>query len=434
MNNRRFYAGWIGNVLRAGLCAFALLGVSLTAQASFPATSTNGCDSGTCSGWRSYLYGENPQGAFGDPVAACQHAASRTPSSSGTYSNIGFTAPNTCTATYTPSGGGSPSSTSSGSWIGPYTITPEWGCPANATLTGETCNCVANYSQGAGACTLTTSVESKTIQDLLNLSGNSLSYKGTTYQTEACYEGYVMKGTGSALGIKDGNGVGEIYGPFTATGAVCTGQPEASAGTCKAGEFSGTINGAAACVAAQGRQDIGSTVTATPPAPGASTPAIPGAPPTATTSQTSTSCTGNQCTTTTTYKDGAGTTVGTVAKADSLPSFCSQNPGSSICKPQADDCERDPSRIGCSQVDTPTGPAMPGTTVSLGFAAETPFASDGACPISGTMTVGSIGKTVKPWDWQKVCDSAVPVRALVLALATLTGIFIVFGGGKVMAS
>lgn len=409
MTRRISYAGWIGNVLRAWACACALALFSLSAAASWTATPSP--NESAISAWLSGRV-DACVASFGGnmPAGRCVYSRVETGTPpSASYQNITYWGYNNV----------------------PYVA----ACGANATLTGgTTCTCNASYTQGDKVCTLTTALESKTIQDLLNLSGNSLTYSGSTYQTEACYEGYVMRGTGSALGLRNGVGTGEIYGPFTATGATCTGQPVASAGTCKPGEFTGEINGVASCVPAQGRQDIGSTVTATPAAPGASAPAIPGAPPTATTSQTSTTCTGSECTTTTTYKDGSGATVGTVKTDDSITSFCAKNVGSSICKEQANECEKNPKLVGCSELETPDGPTMPTQTINLTFAAETPFASDGACPVSASMTLGTTGKTVKPWDWAKVCEQAVPVRALVLALATLTGIFIVFGGGKVMSA
>jgi hypothetical protein len=130
-----------------------------------------------------------------------------------------------------------------------------------------------------------------------------------------------------------------IQGPFTSNGASC--DPDAlpknatgSDGNCKAPKVPGQIHGVTVCV------NSGSQTTDTKTKTGTGNGGGLGgdAPPNAKTAESQTKCTGDACTTTTTYKDASGVTVGTSTDTQPQKSFCQENPSSPVCK-QADPSE-----------------------------------------------------------------------------------------------
>jgi hypothetical protein len=94
-------------------------------------------------------------------------------------------------------------------------------------------------------------------------------------------------------------------------------------------------------------------------------------------------------------------------------------------------CGKNPDILACAKVpelDTPDDD-IPRDQKQVSFTEESLFGS-GSCPADVTMSFGSIGgKQAKIIDWQKFCGMAVPLRALVLALAALTAAFILMPGG-----
>lgn len=92
-----------------------------------------------------------------------------------------------------------------------------------------------------------------------------------------------------------------------------------------------------------------------------------------------------------------------------------------------DDCEAHPERVGCAELDTPTL-QIPKRTDSLTFTPESPF-GDGSCPADLSVNIGLLKHSVKVWDWQKTCELALPLRALILSLATFAALLIVMPGG-----
>lgn len=90
------------------------------------------------------------------------------------------------------------------------------------------------------------------------------------------------------------------------------------------------------------------------------------------------------------------------------------------------ECEKNPLTLGCSELDTPGGD-IPRSSATISYTAETPFGS-GSCPANLTSNIATLGKTVTVWDWQKTCDMALPLRALVLALASFAAFLIVMPG------
>lgn len=83
-------------------------------------------------------------------------------------------------------------------------------------------------------------------------------------------------------------------------------------------------------------------------------------------------------------------------------------------------------RVGCAELDTPEG-EIPKSTKTITYSEENVFGS-GSCPGDVTASIGTLGRTVKVWDWQKTCAMAMPLRALVLSLATFAAFLILMPG------
>lgn len=94
-----------------------------------------------------------------------------------------------------------------------------------------------------------------------------------------------------------------------------------------------------------------------------------------------------------------------------------------------DPCESNPERVGCAKLETPEG-EVEKQTRTVTYAPEVLF-GEGSCPASFTMVLATTGQTVTPWDWSAACDKVLPLRALVMALASLTALFILAPGGAV---
>ena len=310
--------------------------------------------------------------------------------------------------------------TYSGATVTVYTNSQTLVCPANSTNVSGQCVCSVNYPESNGSCTAAW----KASLDALNASGSSLQYSGTSHTTTVCHAGFSVTGTGSVLGLKNGVGFGEVYGPFTGTGAACAGAAVGAAAPipCKPGEFTGTINGEPVCVPPVSAQTAPEVVTA--PASGASdapTSGIPGAPPTAVTSTGSTTCDGASCTTTTTYKDSGGVVVGVGTKQETMPAFCAANPAASICGPQKTACELDPESIGCRDLDVPTT-AVPTREVTATFGVESLGLGDGSCPAPVSFHTSNGDYSISFTKW---CDAVTTyVRPLVLVLAAFAALMI----------
>lgn len=143
-------------------------------------------------------------------------------------------------------------------------------------------------------------------------------------------------GAGCTPGTGDGSAPGVPATASTPTAPVA-GAPAPS--PCAAGTYSGTVNGLPSCINANGDKNV---VKATPivkdsatSAGGSASAPTSGlganAPPTATSATKETLCTSSACTTTTSYKNAAGESVGTSKESKPVGSFCSENPAASIC-------------------------------------------------------------------------------------------------------
>jgi hypothetical protein len=142
-----------------------------------------------------------------------------------------------------------------------------------------------------------------------------------------------MSGQGGA----GGGGHAELYGPFSCAGESAQScsvvpNPSSDLSQCAQGSFPGQVNGVQVCLPPSGITTAPEKTTATPPASGASAPSIPDAPTGTASTEKSTTCTGTTCITTTTYRDGAGASLGQKNEAKPITSFCQENPKAPGCK------------------------------------------------------------------------------------------------------
>lgn len=259
-------------------------------------------------------------------MGACEAAAAQcrtvyvgptiTPSVSGTN----------CTVTRSDTGGTV--------LFGPLVVgSVTYSCPANATLSGTTCTCNANFEQQGSACI--------SQQEALcaGLDGH------TTY---ASAPGRVMPGStscsavgcqitygGTVIMVKNAQGQTVTEGDATITSTPCTYSSETGAveSACPGGT-EGQINGVTVCVP----HDTSTNVIETVSQDSSSSSDVDenGDPKSdSTTSTTKTTiCTGNSCSTTTTtnYSGSGGSGTKTDTKTESKADFCRDNPKSSQCQ------------------------------------------------------------------------------------------------------
>lgn len=95
-------------------------------------------------------------------------------------------------------------------------------------------------------------------------------------------------------------------------------------------------------------------------------------------------------------------------------------------KDSRSECEKSPKSAGCAELDTPEG-EIPRSSRTVTYQAEDVFGG-GSCPANLTANVGLLRKSVTVWDWQKTCELALPLRALILALASFAAFLIVMPG------
>jgi hypothetical protein len=132
--------------------------------------------------------------------------------------------------------------------------------------------------------------------------------------------------------------------------------------------------------------------------------------------------------------DGATTTTTTVNSDGSTSTATTTRPPTTKVETVTDDQEADPkdpckgfaSRLGCADLDTPSGD-IPKSSKTISYQEESVFGA-GSCPANLTANIATLGHAVTVWDWQKTCALALPLRALVLALATFAALLIVMPG------
>lgn len=118
-------------------------------------------------------------------------------------------------------------------------------------------------------------------------------------------------------------------------------------------------------------------------------------------------------TTTTTYNPSTGGTTTETTEAEP--------------EQEEDECAKRPDSLACAEADTPDG-EIPRDTEVVSYEEEALFGS-GSCPANLTSSIATLGQTVTVWDWQKTCELALPLRALVLSLAAFSALLIVMPGG-----
>lgn len=121
-----------------------------------------------------------------------------------------------------------------------------------------------------------------------------------------------------------------------------------------------------------------------------------------------------QTTTTTTYNPSTGATETETTETEP--------------ETEEDECAKNPDSLACAEADVPDG-EIPRETREVTYAEENLFGS-GSCPANLTASVATLGQAVTVWDWQRTCELALPLRALVLSLATFAALLIVMPGGE----
>lgn len=127
-------------------------------------------------------------------------------------------------------------------------------------------------------------------------------------------------------------------------------------------------------------------------------------------------------TTTTTNSDGT-----TSVSTKQIPAQTKTETTLDTDEPAKEDpCKLFPGRVGCLDIDVPGGD-IPRSTATISYQEENVFGS-GSCPSNLSASIATLGKTVTVWDWAKTCQMALPLRAVVLLLASFAAFFIVMPG------
>lgn len=135
-------------------------------------------------------------------------------------------------------------------------------------------------------------------------------------------------------------------------------------------------------------------------------------------------------TTTTAVKNADGSTTTTTGPSTTTTTT---NGNEAPAKPEAEkdtptQCDKYPDTLGCAQLDTPEG-EIPKENKTVTFQAEDVLGS-GACPANVTASFATLGgQSATIVDWQTFCGMALPLRGLVIALASIMAFFIIMPGG-----
>jgi hypothetical protein len=96
---------------------------------------------------------------------------------------------------------------------------------------------------------------------------------------------------------------------------------------------------------------------------------------------------------------------------------------------QKDPCKENPDRVGCMEADTPEG-KIPRHQEDITYTPQNVL-GEGSCPADLTASLATLGRSVTVWDWQKTCELSLPLRAIVMSLASFAALMIVMpGAGK----
>ncbi len=94
---------------------------------------------------------------------------------------------------------------------------------------------------------------------------------------------------------------------------------------------------------------------------------------------------------------------------------------------EGNECEKNPNSLNCAELDTPEE-KIPTKTETVTYSEENLFGS-GSCPADLHANIATLGKSIKVWNWTKTCEQVLPLRALVISLATFAALLIVMPGG-----
>lgn len=378
------------------ICVFFSF-LSASVWASFPATS----------GYEySVTYNGYTTAWLGSAASACASAASMNSVSGFVYSVTGSTE-SSCSFSFTYNGAGPYAATGS-------TVNRRGAltCPANSTLSGDTCTCSSGYNQSGSTCVAPPPVNncpsSGTVGDWFTGAGGTGTY---TFCDMGTASGDPSK-SGCVITIQADFAAPDASGQMTWGGrAVFGGGKCDGSGTgnepagnnpspCPPGQLSGTINGSTVCYKPGTATQQGPTETSTTPSSGGGGPGA--APPGSTSSETSTTCSGGQCTTTTTWHAADGSVTGTSTKTQSQNDFCADNPKSLMCIQSSwaggscdsvPACDGDPVFCAIAQSDFKTKCALnpdPGPESELYHSEKNKTGSViGDLPGSSTATIGA---------------------------------------------
>lgn len=235
--------------------------------------------------------------------------------------------------------------------------------------------------------------------------------------------------------LEDGVTVWYALGEFTKTGEECTPGEGVPTGTplgdvpppdCAAGQVLGTLNDKPVCA------DGGTGDPVVPPATNSETttktaPVDNGdgtTTETETTTKTSTSpdgSTGTQTTTTTTTCDQAGNCT-TTKETETTGTYV--DPEQAAEEEQPSECELHPNTAGCAELDTPTGPNLPTSSVNIsGVSPQAGWGADtGTCPaLVHTVSLGDVDV------FGLICTYMQGIRFLVIGISWLIAALIFIG-------
>lgn len=215
-----------------------------------------------------------------------------------------------------------------GVFSGRFSVTSSAVCPANSTGTSS-CTCSSGYIESGQSCVVDPSAV------CASMNASPTAFLSSAFSLSGCAGGVNVR---ASMVTPNGSGGGWLFPPFSCSG-TCTGSTVSSGtqdlSTCKLPQVAGTFNGQTVCYTPSTATAAGPSATASNPAGAASNPTSglgPDAPPTATGKSSETTCKSGSCTTTTTFTNGSGASVGT--KTDTKPqlTFCQENAGSPLCK------------------------------------------------------------------------------------------------------
>lgn len=201
-------------------------------------------------------------------------------------------------------------------------------CPANSAAIGSTCVCNTGFSESTQATCVASYLAD--LDALNNLPDPRVWVEGGSPGLHFCKNGVDYYGTFSAATYDGKQHI--VVGPFSSDGVACAPTPTttpSSSTTCPTGQYPGVVNGVSVCSPSSSTNSVQAIKTSSSTTPGAGL--SPDAPSTAVTSSSSTSCTQANCTTTTTYRDGSGSVVGTKSASEDKTTFCQENPKSMMC-------------------------------------------------------------------------------------------------------